>query len=93
MKVWDAKARICVATLAGHQDGITSLALNENGAVGLSTGLDRTIYVWDAMGGRRVGELPADTEVPAAGLSGDARWVVTGSFLDDRVRFWKLSWS
>lgn len=92
MKIWSVDQRRCVTMLSGHAAGITSLSLSANGAVALSTALDHTVYIWDAMSGRRTGDLPGDVEAPTVAISACAEWAVGGSFVDQRLRFWKLTW-
>jgi WD40 repeat protein len=89
VSVWETNSRKCVASLSGHVGGVTSAELSADGAIALTTGLDKTVFVWDVFGGSCLGEMGGHAESPSAGLSGNAEYVVTGSY-DDPLRFWKL---
>ena len=45
-KIWEVDTGACVATLDGHEDGVSSLAALDGGLLA-SGSVDRTIKIWD----------------------------------------------
>jgi WD40 repeat protein len=79
-----------VATLAGHTDSVTAVALSSDGRRLLSGSEDNTARLWDAATGKAIATLAGHTaQVTAVAFSPDGTRVLTGS-RDNTARLWDL---
>jgi WD40 repeat protein len=46
IKLWNIKTGELIRTLAGHGDGVQSLAFSQNGNILVSCGFDNIIKIW-----------------------------------------------
>ena len=88
VKVWDAKSLQCVATLKGHEGGVSSVSVDEAKGRYLSGGYDNTVKVWDAKSLQCVATLKGH----AIGVSSVSVDEVKGRYLsggyDNTVKVW-----
>jgi WD40 repeat protein len=85
--LWDVTAGKERATLAGHKDGISSLAFSADGTLIVSGGYDQTVRLWQAVSGKEVATLDGPGAIHGVALSSDGRYIAaaTGNryFSDD----------
>lgn len=92
VRLWDPKApprSACIHKMLGHQDSITGLVSEPDGAEVISSSMDKSLKIWD-LSGRRCSntQLGHVAGVTCMDLYSRNR-PVTGS-LDKTVRFWKV---
>eukprot|EP00931_Biecheleriopsis_adriatica_P060930 TRINITY_DN36608_c0_g1_i1.p1 TRINITY_DN36608_c0_g1~~TRINITY_DN36608_c0_g1_i1.p1 ORF type:complete len:508 (-),score=115.35 TRINITY_DN36608_c0_g1_i1:14-1537(-) len=90
LKLWDLDRAVCVDTLRGHGDGVTSLAVDWASRYAVSGSHDCTLRMWDLEHGICVQEIQLNDH-PAFCLDFDqsSRRAVTGSW-DNMVKLWDL---
>ena len=57
LKVWDLATKKCLATLQGHSNTVTSVAVSPTGRRVVSASRDKTLKVWDVATGKCVATL------------------------------------
>jgi len=72
VKIWDAKAAICLQTFEGHRGSIRSVAFSPDGQRLASTSDDKTVKSWDAK-----------TGICLQTLEGHRGWVLSVAFSKD----------
>jgi WD40 repeat protein len=65
----------CRATLAGHAEEVTAVAVSGDGHWALSASEDRTVRWWDVHAGQCAALFPCDAEVHAVALMPWVPWV------------------
>jgi WD40 repeat protein/tRNA A-37 threonylcarbamoyl transferase component Bud32 len=81
----DAPATV---TLSGHRAGITGVVFLPDGSRCVSTSLDGTLRLWDAISGREILQVEAHDEAAlCVAVAPDGQRLATGSS-DGRVRLW-----
>jgi WD40 repeat protein len=60
--VWELAGGRCTATLEGHTDEVTNVAVSADGRLAVSGSADLTVRVWDLAGGRCVAAHPINSE-------------------------------
>ena len=79
------------ATLGGHTDVVTSLALTPDGRQAVSGSADKTLRVWELATGRCIRTLHGHTGwVTSVAITSDGRYVVSGSN-DKTIRRWEIA--
>jgi WD40 repeat protein len=77
----------------GHNDFVESVAVTADGRTAVSGSRDRTVRVWDLVGGRCTAALEGHPGwVSSVSLSADGRTAVSGPY-DRTVRVWDLALS
>jgi WD40 repeat protein len=77
-----------VATLAGHNDGVSAVALTPDGRRAFSASYDGTVIVWDVEGAQAVHVLAGhESAVVGVCASADGRICISGS-ADRTLRVW-----
>ena len=80
VKVWDVGTGQERATLKGHTDAVSSVALSGDGKTLVSGSVDGTVRVWDVGTGQERATLKGHTAaVLSVALSGDGKTLVSGS--------------
>ncbi|MBY0459910.1 MAG: WD40 repeat domain-containing protein, partial [Gemmataceae bacterium] len=75
----------------GHDKGITGLALTADGKVMATSGVDKTVRVWDVVGNRQLRSFQGHMdEATAVAVRADGRQVASGS-KDGAIRVWDLN--
>jgi WD40 repeat protein len=76
----------------GHKSYVTGLAVTPDGGVGISSGLDKAVYLWDIKKGKLIQELEDSSaaEYVSASISADAQWAAAGGD-DGVVRVWETA--
>jgi hypothetical protein len=59
VRIWDVAAGREVAQPRGHTAGITNIALTPDGRLGLTSGVDETLRLWDLRGGQQLQQWPS----------------------------------
>eukprot|EP00124_Ichthyophonus_hoferi_P002128 Ihof_evm11s133 gene=Ihof_evmTU11s133 len=83
IKVWDCdeESPTCTNTLQGHELGVVSVDVSQDGAMAVSSSLDSNIKLWDLNTNQLIRSIDA---VPArtwqAKLSPDSKYLATGTF-------------
>ena len=101
VNLWDLKAPDPVSRpkiLRGHRGAVRDLAFSANGALLVSGATDGIALVWNltetdpSMNPRRLNGGDGSSIVRTVAISGDGRWVITGSWEEDHAaRIWDLS--
>ena len=79
---------VCLHTLIGHEDKITSVALSLDGRLAVSTGKDETIRLWNTQTGQCVKVLTGHQDwIRDIALTWDGRYLLSGSW-DTTARIW-----
>jgi WD40 repeat protein len=78
-----------IATLAGHQEGITAVAFSEDAQILVSSSRDRTVKVWDAAAQEEILSFRAPFFVNTLTLSPDGRAVLLRDTAH-QLRLWSL---
>ncbi|MDG5807867.1 hypothetical protein P9869_35525, partial [Streptomyces ossamyceticus] len=80
----------CTATLTGHTDSVTSVAIAPNGTWLATTSTDRTARIWDPTTGTCTATLTGHTDwVTSVAIAPDGTWLATTS-TDKTVRIWAV---
>lgn len=92
-RLWDLERRVCLRTLAGHddRDGRTESAwLGPTGRFAATAAMDHTVRLWDLTTGQCHHVLLGHTApVMAVALSDDGRFVISaGGYQDRTIRVW-----
>ncbi len=93
-RVWNASAteRVVPATLSGHDERITTVALAPDASAAFATGIDGLVWVWPLVAGKRAGRASTRTGHENALLSmavtPDGKTIVTGH-TDGTARLWR----
>ncbi|OCK73863.1 YVTN repeat-like/Quino protein amine dehydrogenase [Lepidopterella palustris CBS 459.81] len=75
---WDAATGAVRATLEGHSDWVTSVALSADGQLVASGSDDKTVRLWDAATGAARATLEVDEVVRTLSFSGSGQCLMTG---------------
>ena len=79
---------VCLHTLIGHEDKITSVALSLDGRLAVSAGKDETIRLWNTQTGQCAKVLTGHQDwIRDIALTWDGRYLLSGSW-DTTVRVW-----
>jgi len=83
---WDVTNGEAIGVLAGHGNGVSTVAFSSDGSRALSGSFDRSLALWDLVSGELIYRFSAHgDEVLAAGLSSDGRLAYSsardGSFI------------
>jgi WD40 repeat protein len=77
-------------TMHGHRGSVRAVALNANGDIALSAGVDSYVRVWNVPAGLCVKSLAGHKdEVLAAAMTPDGNWAISGG-KDQSALFWNL---
>jgi len=79
---------VCLHTLSGHEDKITTVALSLDGRLAVSAGKDQTIRLWNTQTGKCVKVLTGHQDwIRGVALTWDGSYLLSGSW-DTTVRVW-----
>jgi WD40 repeat protein/tRNA A-37 threonylcarbamoyl transferase component Bud32 len=91
---WHYLWRLChsdLRTLKGHESDVRSVAFSLNGKELASTGVDRTVRIWDVATGRQLKVLRGHKgEVRSVFYSPNGKWLCSASF-DHTLCLWNAS--
>ncbi|MFC9534300.1 NB-ARC domain-containing protein [Streptomyces sp. NPDC056975] len=103
VRLWDRGSGQCTATLTGHtydgdfvtspddemlDNGVNSVAISPDGAWLATSGMDKTVRLWDRGSGRLTATLTGHTDaVLSVAISPDGTWLASSSG-DGTVRLW-----
>lgn len=95
IRLWEPATGATVATLRGHRDFVTCLALSPNGrwlASGSrgTTDQERVVCLWDIANGRLLHTFPHGAWVNTVGFSSDGQWLASGDQAGV-LRLWHLA--
>ncbi len=89
-RVTSANNERIVFRLQGHKSGVRALAWSPNGRILASGSDDKTVCLWDAQTGQKVGVWKGHSDVVSAlAWSRDGKTLASGSF-DNTVRLWPV---
>jgi WD40 repeat protein len=77
VRVWDARTGTLLRTLAGHSDGVNTVAYTPNGSKLLSVGDDGYGLLWDVETGAQTAVLTHQYPLADASVSPDGRFLAT----------------
>jgi len=81
---------ICIATLTGHSDTVSSVAFSPDGRTLASGSYDRTIKLWDVQSQRQIATLTRHSNcVNSVAFSPDGRTLASGSW-DKTIKLWDV---
>ncbi len=90
IRIWDSRAGKVVAHFSGHRDWLTDLALDRSRRRILTSSLDRTVALWDADNGQRLGELAQFAATPQrVDFLDNDQWAVCLSD-DGQMQAWEV---
>ena len=90
IEIWDTTTSTLQYILTGHEDGVTSLALDPTGHYLASASADHTVRVWDTTTGQQLAVLEGHTDiVSVVAWSPDGTHLASGSH-DGTVRIWQV---
>ncbi|MCL2304993.1 MAG: protein kinase, partial [Planctomycetaceae bacterium] len=79
---------VCLHTLTGHEDIVSTVALSLDGQLAVSAGKDQTIRLWNTLTGKCVKVLTGHQDwIRDIALTWDGRYILSGSW-DTTVRVW-----
>jgi hypothetical protein len=88
--VWDLESGLCLRTLEGHTDVVSSVSVTPDGKRAISGSWDKSLRVWDLESGRCLRTLRGHTNVVrSVSVTPDGRRAVSGSW-DESLRVWDL---
>ena len=88
--LWDTEARTRIATLEGHDSGVSDLTYSSDGALLASGSWDATVKLWNVAHRQLIGTLEGHTRgVTSVAFSDDGRTLASGSF-SGAVRLWNV---
>lgn len=88
--LWDADSGNHVRTFSGHTDGVTSVSMNDNGQIGISSSQDQTLRAWELHTGRCRWIFEAEKPLESVHLSADGRFAASISSFDTVAQIWEL---
>ncbi|HVJ80020.1 MAG TPA: WD40 repeat domain-containing protein, partial [Planctomycetia bacterium] len=92
IQIWDLQSRKRVRLLAGHADGVVSLAFHGDGAFLASGGRDGAVRIWAAGDGRELACLPNGANVYSIAFSPDGARLAAAC-ADGAIKLWDVaSW-
>ena len=74
MRIWDLRTRTALGDpLAGHPGGVTAVACTalDDRPVAVTGGFDRTVRIWDLVGGRQIDRVDLPGDVAAVAVSAE----------------------
>jgi hypothetical protein len=83
-----------IHTLSGHTAAVSAIAIDPQGCLLASGGLDRAIHVWDLQGGERVQTFAGHTmDISAIAICPDGKYLASSSFHcpQSNVKVWDLA--
>jgi WD40 repeat protein/DNA-directed RNA polymerase subunit RPC12/RpoP len=90
VKVWDVDSHECLASLVGHSDAVTCVAVAKDEKRAASGSFDQTIRLWNLETGKCLTTLTGHSDkVYSVQITPDGRFVVSGSS-DKTVKVWDL---
>ncbi len=75
LKVWDLASWSCLATLEGHGDRVSAVAVTPDGGRAVSGSGDKTLKVWDLASGACLATFSADGPISAVAVTSGQRFV------------------
>jgi WD40 repeat protein len=69
VRIWDVSSRICVFTMRGHTDSVTSIAFSPDGRVLVSGSNDATIKLWKCSNWKCFRTFGAEDQVPVSSVT------------------------
>ncbi|KAL7919376.1 hypothetical protein ACQKWADRAFT_323052 [Trichoderma austrokoningii] len=90
VRIWDTVTGLCLQTLTGHADGVTSVAALPNNKKLASGSSDKTIRIWDTVTGVCIRILEGYTDVVATVAALADGKLASGSY-DKTVKVWDIA--
>ncbi len=91
ISIWDTVSARRQATLSGHPDHISALALAPDGQTLASSGSERVVRIWDLRTHQERALIPSSGAVIGALVfSADSRWLALADGFRSAVRIWDM---
>jgi len=87
IRIWDRRTGQRLKSLDGHEGAITQVAFRPDGKQLVSSGVDRTVRVWDVAIGKEIVTFHDEEAALGTAFSPDGRRIVSGS-ADPTVKLW-----
>jgi len=88
--MWEVEERKKIATLMGHTEGISHLALSPDGKLLCSAGYDHTIRVWNLTDRKEIANFPEKDEITDIHLIRNGHICILLTFSNE-VKLWSLT--
>ena len=93
IRIWDIVSKQCLKTLNGHEDRVINVAINFNKQIVASTGLDKTIRLWNISGQNQqcINVLEGHSKAVYAAIFHPNNKNIISASEDSTIRIWDIT--